>query len=145
MPSRPPFFAQERPETCALACLRMILAHEGISVSEEELVKEAQREPGGVHIDELARLAERHDLRAEIRELDIDSAAQLLASGTFAIAFGLFPVEGRPTLHAVIPVEITREHVVVLDPLEGEKQIPRHEFLAARRWQSNLSLVFGKR
>jgi len=41
MPSRPPFFVQGRRDSCALACLRMLLAHGGIEVSEEELVEDA--------------------------------------------------------------------------------------------------------
>src|SRR6185312_2422333 len=36
MSSTPPFVAQERPDACAVACLRMILAHRGVRVSEEE-------------------------------------------------------------------------------------------------------------
>ena len=40
MPSKPTFVEQERRDSCALACLRMLLAHDGVDVSESELLEE---------------------------------------------------------------------------------------------------------
>jgi hypothetical protein len=39
MTSKPPFVAQERSDTCAVACLRMVLAARGIKTTEQELVQ----------------------------------------------------------------------------------------------------------
>lgn len=62
MRSRPPFFRQECDDTCALACLRMILSSFGKLVSEAELVDAVHMQEGGVDIEELARLARHYDL-----------------------------------------------------------------------------------
>ena len=62
-----PFFPQERYDTCALACLRMILAHYDIVISEDDLVHRADMDEGGVDIEELAQLAQDFGLQAEIR------------------------------------------------------------------------------
>ena len=48
MPSKPPFVKQERRDSCALACLRMLMAHEGIDVSESELLEEVKPLRGGL-------------------------------------------------------------------------------------------------
>ena len=55
MSSKPPFFRQGRSDTCALACLRMLLAQHGLDATEEELLLTVTMEPGGVDIEELAR------------------------------------------------------------------------------------------
>lgn len=60
MSSKPPFIPQEGKYACALACLRMLLAHNGIHVSEEELFKKAKLEAakvGWINPEELAGLA----------------------------------------------------------------------------------------
>lgn len=58
MRSKPPFFRQKRPDSCALACLRMILAYHGIAVGEEKLWRKAKVDPGvGVWINDVAELA----------------------------------------------------------------------------------------
>ena len=55
---KPPFFKQERSDTCMLACLRMILAHQGSAVSEAGLVAAVSLEESGIDPDQLAHLAE---------------------------------------------------------------------------------------
>lgn len=37
------------------------------------------------------------------------------------------------TVHAVIPIRLTRQYVRVLDPLFGERRISRRKFAQARR------------
>ena len=59
----PPLFRQGKPDNCALACLRMILAQHGTEVDEEALEQAANKQPGGVYIADLATLAERYGLR----------------------------------------------------------------------------------
>ena|SRR5947209_7427328 len=46
MSSKPPFFRQERSDTCMLACLRMLLAHLGTAVTEHELRRHVALDEG---------------------------------------------------------------------------------------------------
>src|SRR4051794_7053696 len=78
MRSKPPFFEQEGDNTCALACLRMILADRGMRVTEDELVGQTAVQLEGVAFEELARLARRYQLPASIERLDLHGAAGLL-------------------------------------------------------------------
>lgn len=59
MPALPPLFGQARSDTCTLACLRMVLAHHGIEVTERALEAQVAKQAGGVAIEELAQLAGR--------------------------------------------------------------------------------------
>jgi len=63
MSSTPPFIAQERPDTCMLACLRMLLSYQGIEVAESVLVEQVSLEEGGIDPDQLAELARSHGSR----------------------------------------------------------------------------------
>jgi ABC-type bacteriocin/lantibiotic exporter with double-glycine peptidase domain len=129
MISKPPFFAQEGTYTCALACLRMVLAQHDISVTEEELGHSARFEGYGIHIEEVVRLAHQFGLRAEIQGLDLAAVSGLLARGNFPIVFvDRAPIDGEFAIHTVIPVRVNRKSVVCLDPLFGERRIPRKLF-----------------
>jgi ABC-type bacteriocin/lantibiotic exporter with double-glycine peptidase domain len=48
MPSKPPFFEQERRDSCALARLRMLPAQHGANVSEADLLQEVGPLIGGL-------------------------------------------------------------------------------------------------
>ncbi len=61
-----PLFVQEKPNTCALACLRMALAAYGTHLEESVLESRAQMETEGLLITELGSLAEQFNLVAEI-------------------------------------------------------------------------------
>ena len=52
-----PLYRQEKDNTCALACLRMVLAAFGTNVRERELETRARMEPEGTLIDEVEALA----------------------------------------------------------------------------------------
>src|SRR5262249_25014155 len=86
-PSKPPFFARERRDSCDVACLRMLLAHRGADVSEAELLQEVGPMIGGRPLEELVQLAERHGLHAEIRQLDTHQLAELIDRSTFPIDY----------------------------------------------------------
>ena len=49
----PPFIAQERSDACAVACLRMILAHQGKGVTEKDVIQETDLQEGGLTPDEV--------------------------------------------------------------------------------------------
>lgn len=142
MRSKPPFFEQERDNTCALACLRMILADRGVRVSEDELVGQTAVQLEGVAFEDLARLARRYQLRASIERLDLLGATDLIDRGGLAIAFidrGV--IDGVFAVHAVIPIRVARKHVTFLDPLQGERRVTRRRFDAAWGNLKHLCLV----
>ncbi len=142
MTSKPPFFAQERYDTCALACLRMILAHHGSEVGEAELVRATTMQEGGVDIEELARAARRYGLRAEIKELPEDVLRDLVDQERLAIVYlNRFPLDRQFAVHAVIPLRFTRHYVTVLDPRRGERRLTCRKFDAARRYLDRYGVV----
>jgi ABC-type bacteriocin/lantibiotic exporter with double-glycine peptidase domain len=142
MTSKPPFFPQERYDTCALACLRMILAFNGIETSEEELVLATKMEEGGVDIEELAQVARYHGLKAEIRKLEEASLLDFIAIHRWAIVFlNRFPLDRQFAIHSVIPIRFTPHFVTVLDPLKGERRISRRKFDQARRYLDRYGVI----
>jgi ABC-type bacteriocin/lantibiotic exporter with double-glycine peptidase domain len=125
-----PHYAQEKRNTCALACLRMVLAAYGTHVPESELEAQARTEAAGTPIEEVERLARRYGLVAEIRQVTVEGLRQLLAEGKLPIAgidraiYDLSPEERRhhrlrnAKQHDVIPVKIGDRWVILHDPLE---------------------------
>ena len=87
MPKPPPLFAQSKSDNCTLACFRMILAQYGIAVTEERLEAQVEKEPGGVHIDNLAKLIELYPFTAQIVQLELDAIESLIVRGVFPIAY----------------------------------------------------------
>jgi hypothetical protein len=82
-----PLYKQEKDNTCALACLRMVLAAFGTSVSEGDIEARARLEEKGTEIGELERLAREFNLVAEIQEATTEELQQILAAGELAIAW----------------------------------------------------------
>ncbi len=124
-----PFYRQEKSNTCALACLRMVLAAYGTDVPESVLENEAHVDHGGTAIGELERLARKFGLTASIRQVTIDELQQLLSERRLPIAFidravfGLRPAaRARHSLraariHTVIPTRISTASITFHDPL----------------------------
>jgi ABC-type bacteriocin/lantibiotic exporter with double-glycine peptidase domain len=142
VPSKPPFIGQERPETCAIACLRMLLAHHGVTASEAELLVGVPELEGGLSVEDLTRLAEQHGFRAHIEQPSLARIAELLELGTFPIVYlDRSPIDGEFSVHAVVPIRVTRRFVVVLDPLRGERRISQSKFEAGWRRLACICLV----
>jgi ABC-type bacteriocin/lantibiotic exporter with double-glycine peptidase domain len=134
MNSKPPFVRQERPDTCAIACLRMILAYQGLARGEVEVVQSAAREPSGLDPEGLAQLTQPYGLHAVERQLDQETLFELIRQHRFAIVF-LYRrlINGVGEGHAVIPVRLSRQCVTFLDPLRGERRVTIRKFEEARR------------
>jgi ATP-binding cassette subfamily B protein RaxB len=135
MMSTPPFVAQERPDTCALACLRMLLAQRGMQVAEAELVEASALQQGGLTPEELCQLARHYGLQASEEQLDRAELHDVINKAGFPIVF-LFrrPIDRVDMTHAVVAVRRSRHYVTVLDPLRGERRISLRKFEEARRW-----------
>lgn len=142
MPSKLPFFPQGRYDTCALACLRMILAQHGTEVTEDDLIRAAHMDDGGVDIEELAHLAESFGLRAVVRQVFIDDFPGLLGCEQFPILYlNRLPIDGRFAIHAVIPVRMSARFVTVFDPLRGQRRISKRKFEGGRRYLDHFGVV----
>ena len=134
MNSTPPFVAQEQRNTCALACLRMILAHHGTHVTESDLLPLVSLVQGGLDPDQIATVARHYGLHAEIAELDVSTIRDLVAQGRFPIVMiDRRPLDNEFTIHAVIAIRFTRHFVTVLDPLCGERRLSLRKFTEAQR------------
>ena len=124
-----PLYKQEKVNTCALACLRMVLAIHGVDVKESELEARVVLKPKGTFIGDLERLARSFYLIAEIRIIAIEDFPLVLKAGGIPIAyvdraiFDLSPGQrARHSLHDakihnVIPVRLTRKSITFHDPL----------------------------
>jgi ABC-type bacteriocin/lantibiotic exporter with double-glycine peptidase domain len=107
----------------------MLLAQQGVNLGEAELLLEAAPLIGGLPLEELVRLAKRHGLNAETDQLDIRQLAELIDRGTFPIVYlDRSPLDGEFSVHAVIPVRVTRYFVTFLDPLRGERRVSKRKF-----------------
>src|SRR5438128_9292075 len=87
MNSKPPFVRQERPDTCAIACLRRILAYQGRARSEADVVQSAAMQPSGLDPEGLAQLAQRYGLHAVEQQLDQQALSELIRQQRFPIVF----------------------------------------------------------
>jgi hypothetical protein len=123
-------YRQEKDNTCALACLRMVLAFYGIQVLEGELEAQAHIERKGTDIKELERLAQQFQLAAPIQETTVEELRQILAEGKLPIVYidrAVFELRPRQRLrhsirdaiiHNVIPIQVTPQSVTLHDPLQ---------------------------
>src|SRR5207244_12781496 len=82
-----PLYGQEKPNTCALACLRMVLAAFGTDIAESTIEAQARMQRRGTAIDELQRLARRFHLSAELQDTTVEELRLVLAAGGVALGF----------------------------------------------------------
>jgi ABC-type bacteriocin/lantibiotic exporter with double-glycine peptidase domain len=120
----------------------MLLAQQGTNIGEAELLEGAAPLVGGLPLEELAKLAQRHGFSAEIRQLDLIQLAELIEGGTFPIVYlDRLPIDGEFSVHAVIPVRVTRQFVTFLDPLRGERRVSKRRFDSGWSRLDHLSVV----
>jgi hypothetical protein len=124
-----PLYRQENDNTCALACLRMVLAAYGSYVGEEQIRSQARMESKGTEISELERLARQFGLVAHIHEATLDELRQFLDEDQLPIAyidravFDMTPSQRvkhslrYAKIHVVIPTRVASSSVTYHDPL----------------------------
>jgi ABC-type bacteriocin/lantibiotic exporter with double-glycine peptidase domain len=123
----------------------MILAHYGNLVGEDNLEARVSKQPGGVHIEELVRLASHFGLRAEIVTVNWEEIGRLLEAKIYPIVYlnryhfeRKSPVSRKTALssciiHSVIPVHITAQFITFNDPRLGKRQrASKRKFEAAQ-------------
>jgi ABC-type bacteriocin/lantibiotic exporter with double-glycine peptidase domain len=76
----------------------------------------------------------------------LDELATLLAEGHWPIVYvDLWPLQGGLSgqYHAMVVIALTPTDVTVLDPLHGERQLPREDFQAAWSAMRYLTIVIA--
>lgn len=142
---KPPFHKQEKPHTCAVACLRMILGLPGLKVDEEKLSEKCQTTTLGTSADDVVQAARELGFSARKERATFDDLRQYLASNIFPILFvNLLVIDGYNTTHAVIVEEISEQEVKVLDPRVGSRGIDIE--LMRYSWQraKNVAIIIEK-
>lgn len=127
MPDNPPFFPQQTNYSCAVACLRMVLAAFGIERTEEELYLICDCGTEGADALKLVDAARQLGFAGTRKyNLTIDELAAELAQGKHPIVYVQTLLTGAPaaTKHAFVVINISQQAVTVLDPWEGERKIP---------------------
>ncbi len=143
MRSKPPLIRQERSDTCMLACLRMVLAYHGTKTTEAALVEQVSLDEGGLDPTTLASLADRLGLKAEARQLEAKTMADLVAREQFPIILvDRTVLDDDFSIHAVMPIRFSRHYVHVLDPLRGERRLARRKFIQAHRRAGSWGVVW---
>ena len=74
--------------------------------------------------------------------LSIEELDTLVADNHYPIVFvDLRPIDGITDIHALVVIATTKQHVLVLDPLKGERSLPLQAFIAAWTMQRNLAII----
>lgn len=131
MPTKPPFFYQQTEHSCAVACLRMVLATFGIEQTEEELSLFCDCGIRGTDALKLVDAARQLGLTGTRKfNLTMGELIAELGHGKHPIVYAQTQIKGVqfPTKHAFVVLDISPDMVTVLDPWEGERQITRTRF-----------------
>jgi ABC-type bacteriocin/lantibiotic exporter with double-glycine peptidase domain len=125
MPGKPPFYPQERDYSCVPACLRMVLAYNGIYETEDDLIYACRSWPDGTEPSVLVEAAVGFGFsRTSEERLNISELSALIEEGLYPIVY-----VATPTIHSVVVIAIT-DMVEVLDPASepGYCKIPLETF-----------------
>ncbi|HWX43198.1 MAG TPA: cysteine peptidase family C39 domain-containing protein [Blastocatellia bacterium] len=146
MPSKPPFYKQETPDSCVPACLRMVFSSLGIDIEESKL--RALCDCGVLGTDALRAVDAARQLGFEGSSkytLSLGEMRTLVTEGCHPIAFvDLRPIDGVRNIHAVVVVGIGPRNIIVLDPLKGERSFAVQVFSTAWAMAHNLALIIRR-
>ena len=131
----PPFYAQETPDSCLPACLRMVLAVQGLRFSERHLRRLYHCEPMvGTLSSNVVRAAQELGFAESVEErsLRLFDLRDAEREGLFPIVgVNLRRLRGIWSSHAQVVIEITSSHARVQDPMLGRLRLSLPTFEAA--------------
>src|SRR5262245_55324019 len=141
----PPFYPQETDFSCAVACLRMVLAHLGVSKSEAEIRQLSDCTIFGTSALELVLVARKLGFAASWKHtLTLGDLVELTEHGYCPIVYVLSaPRLASPDVHSLVVVSATDERIEVLDPEEGPRTLSADEFVDAWSPLKNLAIVIA--
>lgn len=130
MRSKLPFHRQETASSCAVACLRMILEHYDLVVSEVELREQCQTSELGTKVENLMTCARDMGFEAELEYLTVERLKELLDQSVYPIAYlNMFPTSHIPYTHTVIVENYEGDQFLIIDPLAEPKEIRLSDFI----------------
>lgn len=103
----------------------MVLDALGVPKTEAQIRLDSKCTPEGTDPDDLLAAARKYGFAASIKayHLSLTQLRKQLQEGHYPIVYLLQPPE-----HSVVVVDIDRKGVHVLDPIRGERTIPRKVF-----------------
>ena len=145
MAKTPPFYPQETDFSCAVACLRMVLDHLGVSKTEAELREICDCTIFGTAALELVLAARRLGFAASSKHtLTLSDPMELTEHGHVPIVFVVSaPRASAPDVHSFVVVSATHERVEVLDPTQGPRSLDVDEFLESWSPMNDLAIVIA--
>lgn len=145
MAKTPPFYPQQTDFSCAVACLRMVLSHLGVSKTEGELRELCDCTIFGTTALELVFAARRLGFAASSKHtLTLADLIELTEHAYFPIVFVVSaPRVSTPDVHSFVVVSATRERVEVHDPQQGPRSLDIDEFLESWSPMNNLAIVIA--
>ncbi|MEW5767288.1 MAG: cysteine peptidase family C39 domain-containing protein [bacterium] len=145
MKSKLSFRRQEKPSSCAVACLRMILSFYGIEEDEKTLRNRCGTTELGTYAQNIAACAQDFGFQASAASLDVARLKDLLRRGIFPIVYvNVFPLEQIFCTHAMVIEHITESEVLVLDPMDGRRLLSIKKFQKAWEMTGHLAIVIFK-
>ncbi len=142
MRSRLPFRRQERPYSCTVACLRMLLAYRGVEMDEAELRHRCKTREFGTYARDVVACARELGFTATIEHLSLAQLRHLIDQGVFPIAYvNMFPTSQIPYVHTVIVEDYEAGCLLLVDPSAGPWEIRVVDFLETWEVHGNMTLV----
>lgn len=130
-------YQQEQPHTCAVACLRVVAEHFGITRTEAELLPLCDTTLDGTTPDGIARAARQLGLSATITYDEPTILQESLSRQQPVIVFLGIPSQQTPSnldIHAVVVTGFDHLIVTFIDPLDGaEHKRPKDDFFT--QWE----------
>lgn len=141
--SKPPFHKQETLYSCVPACLRMIFAASGVDLPEADIRAACDCTLAGTNALQAVDAARRYGFGHSAKHtLSLEELATLVESGTYPIVFvSLKPINGARDTHALVVIGVSNTAITVLDPMQGERILPRQTFSAAWAARHNLAIL----
>lgn len=140
--SRPPFYRQETPDSCAVACLRSVLFTYSHKVDEASLRQLCRTTSSGTLSDDLIECARALGFEARKEYSTLENLRQHLATNRFPILYiNLLFINGVDSVHAVVATDLDSRFVHVIDPLEGSRSFPLAAFELSWQMFNNLAII----
>ncbi len=142
MRSRLPFRRQERPYSCTVACLRMLLAYHGVEIDEATLRRKCKTQELGTYAEDVLVCAREFGFTATIEHLSLEQLRLLIDHSVFPIIYiNMFPTSQIPYVHTVIVEDCRADRLLLVDPNIGPWEIRVADFLEAWEIHGNMALI----
>jgi ABC-type bacteriocin/lantibiotic exporter with double-glycine peptidase domain len=122
----------------------MVLGSFGVDIAEKPLREQCDCTPySGADALVVVDVARQLGFAATAKHtLTLEELRAVVTDGHHPIVFvDLGPIDGIEDVHAVVVLGASQDHVVVLDPLKGERSLPIQAFNTAWSMRHNLAII----